>query len=102
MCHIPVFCWISATVLQRILEGPGGQDTPKTLTEMYTCFLIFQTVQGNLKYTGQNALDIPWDKDNILALGKLAFQHLEENSLIFYAEDLEELFCSHLFSGIKR
>ncbi|XP_036421145.1 NACHT, LRR and PYD domains-containing protein 3-like isoform X2 [Colossoma macropomum] len=89
MCHIPVFCWISATVLQRILEETENEDTPKTLTQMYTCFLIFQTVQGNAKYIGKNALDIPWDKATIHSLGKLAFQHLEENSLIFYSSDLE-------------
>uniref|UniRef100_A0A3B1IHH4 NACHT LRR and PYD domain-containing protein n=1 Tax=Astyanax mexicanus TaxID=7994 RepID=A0A3B1IHH4_ASTMX len=89
MCHIPVFCWISATVLQQILEETETEETPKTLTNMYTCFLIFQAVQGNLKYTGRNDLDIPLDKEAILGLGKLAFQHLEKNSLIFNAEDLE-------------
>uniref|UniRef100_A0A8B9JKF5 NACHT domain-containing protein n=1 Tax=Astyanax mexicanus TaxID=7994 RepID=A0A8B9JKF5_ASTMX len=89
MCHIPVFCWISATVLQRILKETESEETPKTLTNMYTCFLIFQAVQGNVKYSGKNALDIPWDKEAILALGKLAFQHLEENNLIFYAAHLE-------------
>ncbi|XP_072517596.1 NACHT, LRR and PYD domains-containing protein 3-like isoform X1 [Salminus brasiliensis] len=89
MCHIPVFCWISATVLQRILEETESGETPKTLTEMYTCFLIFQAVQGNLKYSGKNVLDVPWDKEAILSLGKLSFQHLEESNLIFNAEDLE-------------
>ncbi|XP_066501480.1 protein NLRC5-like isoform X2 [Hoplias malabaricus] len=90
MCHIPVFCWISVTVLQKILEAPEGGETPKTLTEMYMYFLIFQTIQGNLKYSGKNTLDVPWDKEGILSLGKLAFQHLEKSSLIFYTEDLEE------------
>uniref|UniRef100_A0AAR2LUA2 NACHT domain-containing protein n=1 Tax=Pygocentrus nattereri TaxID=42514 RepID=A0AAR2LUA2_PYGNA len=89
MCHIPVFCWISATVLQRILEETDSEETPKTLTQMYTCFLIYQTIQGNVKYTGKNALDIPWDKEGIHSLGKLAFQHLKENSLIFYSTDLD-------------
>ncbi|KAI4881397.1 hypothetical protein NFI96_030495 [Prochilodus magdalenae] len=89
MCHIPVFCWISATVLQRILEETKSDDTPKTLTEMYACFLIFQTIQGNIKYTGRNTSDIPWNKEGIRALGNLAFQHLEENNLIFHKEDLE-------------
>ncbi|XP_062860715.1 NACHT, LRR and PYD domains-containing protein 3-like isoform X1 [Trichomycterus rosablanca] len=90
MCHIPVFCWISATVLEKILKETEDEETPKTLTEMYTCFLIFQTIQENLKYTRKNASDIPWNKEAILGLGKLAFQHLEKNNLIFYAEDLEE------------
>uniref|UniRef100_A0AAR2IWY8 NACHT domain-containing protein n=1 Tax=Pygocentrus nattereri TaxID=42514 RepID=A0AAR2IWY8_PYGNA len=89
MCHIPVFCWISATVLQRILEETDSEETPKTLTQMYTCFLIYQTIQGNVKYTGKNALDIPWDKEGMHSLGKLAFQHLEESNLIFYREDLD-------------
>ncbi|XP_062861053.1 uncharacterized protein LOC134323457 [Trichomycterus rosablanca] len=90
MCHIPVFCWISATVFEKILEETENEETPKTLTEMYTCFLIFQTIQGNLKYTGKNSLDVPWDKEAILSLGKLAFYNLEKNNLIFYAADLEE------------
>uniref|UniRef100_A0A3B1IR88 NACHT domain-containing protein n=1 Tax=Astyanax mexicanus TaxID=7994 RepID=A0A3B1IR88_ASTMX len=89
MCHIPVFCWISVTVLQEILEETENEETPKTLTEMYTCFLIFQTVQGNKKYSGKNVLDIPWEEGAILALSKLAFQQLEENSLIFYEDDLK-------------
>ncbi|XP_072517599.1 NACHT, LRR and PYD domains-containing protein 3-like isoform X2 [Salminus brasiliensis] len=89
VCHIPIFCWISATVLQRILQETESGETPKTLTEMYTCFLIFQAIQANQKYSGKNVLDVPWDKEAIHSLGKLAFQHLEENSLIFYTEDLE-------------
>ncbi|XP_076828047.1 NACHT, LRR and PYD domains-containing protein 3-like [Brachyhypopomus gauderio] len=90
MCHIPVFCWISATVLQNILEEAESEDTPKTLTDMYTYFLIFQTIQGNNKYSRTNASDIPWDKEGIVSLGKLAFQHLEKNNLIFYSVDLDE------------
>ncbi|XP_049331699.1 protein NLRC5-like [Astyanax mexicanus] len=90
MCHIPVFCWISATVLQNFFEEQEGKDTPKTLTEMYTSFLIFHIIQNNIKYTGQNVDDTPWDKEGILSLGKLAFQHLEENDLIFYENSLKE------------
>ncbi|XP_036418980.1 NACHT, LRR and PYD domains-containing protein 3-like isoform X2 [Colossoma macropomum] len=89
MCHIPVFCWISANVLQEILQKRKNKETPKTLTEMYTCFLIFQTIQGNLKYTGNNDSDVPWDKEGIMSMGKLAFHHLEESNLIFYREDLD-------------
>uniref|UniRef100_A0A3B1ISA4 NACHT domain-containing protein n=1 Tax=Astyanax mexicanus TaxID=7994 RepID=A0A3B1ISA4_ASTMX len=104
MCHIPVFCWISATVLQRILEETESEETPKTLTNMYTCFLIFQAVQGNVKYSGKNAFDIPWDKEAILALGTLAFHHLEKNNLIFYVEDLKacgiELSKMSSYSGL--
>ncbi|KAB5513556.1 hypothetical protein PHYPO_G00249090 [Pangasianodon hypophthalmus] len=89
MCHIPVFCWISATVLEVILGRTDSEDIPQTLTEMYTYFLIFQTVQGDKKYNRKHTSDIPWDKEGILSLGKLAFSHLEKNNLIFYAGDLE-------------
>ncbi|XP_072564380.1 NACHT, LRR and PYD domains-containing protein 3-like isoform X1 [Paramormyrops kingsleyae] len=89
MCHIPVFCWISATVFEGILRDSESEDIPQTLTEMYTYFLIFQTVQGDKKFNRKNASDIPWDQKEILSLAKLAFSHLEKNNLIFYAEDLE-------------
>ncbi|XP_073669555.1 uncharacterized protein [Paramisgurnus dabryanus] len=97
MCHIPVFCWISATVLQNILEkkrnvqsdNTTSEDTPKTLTQMYTHFFRFQIQQSRRKYEGEYSPDISWDKESILSLGKLAFQNLEKSNLIFYDTDLE-------------
>ncbi len=47
MCHISVFCWISATVLEKMLSGAESEEIPKTLTQMYTHFLILQT---NIKH----------------------------------------------------
>ncbi|KAI2642997.1 NLR family CARD domain-containing protein 3 [Labeo rohita] len=32
MCHIPVFCWISATVLERMMGKAERAEIPKTLT----------------------------------------------------------------------
>ncbi|KAM9481441.1 uncharacterized protein Hap1MRO34_009147 [Clarias gariepinus] len=90
MCHIPVFCWISATVLERILRQTDNEEIPQTLTDMYTYFLIFQIVQGDKKYNRKTASDIPWNKEGILSLGNLAFSQLENNNLIFYAHDLEK------------
>ncbi|XP_037387247.1 NLR family CARD domain-containing protein 3-like [Pygocentrus nattereri] len=46
MCHIPVFCWISATVLQQIIKQ-RRTEIPKTLTEMYSHFLLTQTNMKN-------------------------------------------------------
>ncbi len=109
MCHIPVFCWISATVLQNILEEKRNnvvinnqaddasktlqesntEDTPKTLTQMYTHFLRFQIQQSRRKYDGEHRPDVSWDKDAILSLGQLAFQQLQINNVIFYDTDLE-------------
>ncbi|XP_045574981.1 NLR family CARD domain-containing protein 3-like [Salmo salar] len=90
MCHIPVFSWISATVLEEMLREAESGDLPKTLTQMYTQFLVFQTKQRGQKYLGDLALDHYWNKTTILALGKLAFQQLEKGNLIFYDEDLRE------------
>ncbi|XP_067248566.1 NACHT, LRR and PYD domains-containing protein 3-like isoform X3 [Chanodichthys erythropterus] len=92
MCHIPVFCWISLTVLQPLLARESNDKTPTTLTGMYTSFLLTQQQQMTAKYSGD-----PEPKANsrsfdeiILKLGKLAFQQLEKGNLIFYKEDLEE------------
>ncbi|KAF4097458.1 hypothetical protein G5714_021466 [Onychostoma macrolepis] len=124
MCHIPVFCWISATVLQNILEEKRNndlkndqaddasktlqesntEDTPKTLTQMYTHFLRFQIQQSRRKYDGKYTPDVSWDKDAILSLGKLAFQQLEKNNLIFYDTDLEacgiDVYKASVYSGM--
>ncbi|XP_042566509.1 NLR family CARD domain-containing protein 3-like isoform X2 [Clupea harengus] len=90
MCHIPVFCWIAATVLGLILGSSGGGQIPKTLTEMYTYFLIFQTKQRSLKFENVHDLDPQWNQKVIRGLGKLAYEQLEKGHLIFYEEDLRE------------
>ena len=113
MCHIPVFCWIAATVLERILEETEAtavmeakevtevkeatektastdskQQTLKTLTQMYSHFLIFQTRRKTEKYGDTYDLDTKWDEKSIMALGHLAFQNLLQNNLIFCESDL--------------
>ncbi|XP_062865506.1 NLR family CARD domain-containing protein 3-like [Trichomycterus rosablanca] len=92
LCHIPVFCWISASVLERILDGAKGNKIPKTLTltEMFTYFLIFQIKHKEQKYHGKSDPDPHQTREMILALGKLASQQLEKGNLIFYEEDLTE------------
>ncbi|XP_037398365.1 NACHT, LRR and PYD domains-containing protein 3-like isoform X3 [Pygocentrus nattereri] len=90
MCHIPVFCWIAATVLERMLGEAKRGETPKTLTQMFTHFLVFQIKHGNKKYHQKSEIDHKRTRKMILALGKLAFQQLEKGNLIFYEEDLRE------------
>ncbi|XDV16804.1 hypothetical protein PO909_016341 [Leuciscus waleckii] len=50
MCHIPVFCWISSTVLQKFLKEDLSAEIPQTLTEMYIHFLLIQINMRNQKY----------------------------------------------------
>ncbi|XP_016349930.1 NACHT, LRR and PYD domains-containing protein 3-like [Sinocyclocheilus anshuiensis] len=80
MCHIPVFCWISATVLEKMLSEAESGEIPKTLTQMYTHFLIIQT---NIKHEKDYEKKVK-DEDMIVKLGKLAFQQLVKGNLIFY------------------
>ncbi|XP_062382886.1 NACHT, LRR and PYD domains-containing protein 3-like [Sardina pilchardus] len=86
MCHIPVFCWISATVVERASVESDKLEVPRTLTQMYTRFLIIQTCIKKEKYTERKETD----EEMIFKLGKLAFQQLEKGNLIFYDEDLRE------------
>ncbi|XP_060722944.1 protein NLRC3-like [Tachysurus vachellii] len=90
MCHIPVFCWISATVLERMLGEAEGGEIPKTLTQMFTHFLIFQIKHKDQKYHQKCDPYPQKTRESILALGKLAFHQLEKGNLIFYEEDLRE------------
>ncbi|KAM4619153.1 protein NLRC3-like [Polymixia lowei] len=93
MCHIPVFCWITATVLEEVLRTDERGEMPKTLTEMYIHFLLVQTIQGNVKFHGRTETDPHWNTENkkmILSLGKLAFKQLDKGNLIFYEKDLKE------------
>eukprot|EP00063_Salmo_salar_P053432 XP_014028267.1 PREDICTED: protein NLRC3-like [Salmo salar] len=89
MCHIPVFCWISATVLEPMLKHKR-EKMPKTQTEMYIHLVVFHTKQKNEKYLGKEETCPHWNKESILSLGKLAFQQLVKGNLIFYEEDLKE------------
>nr|XP_055053316.1 NACHT, LRR and PYD domains-containing protein 3-like [Misgurnus anguillicaudatus]XP_055053317.1 NACHT, LRR and PYD domains-containing protein 3-like [Misgurnus anguillicaudatus] len=77
MCHIPVFCWISGTVLEGILREAKRREIPKTLTQMYTHFLIIQK-------------DYEKNKDMVFKMCKLAFEQIMKGNLIFYDEDLRE------------
>ncbi|XP_071261047.1 NLR family CARD domain-containing protein 3-like [Salvelinus alpinus] len=94
MCHIPVFCWISATVLEMMLKEAENDEVPKTLTQMYSHFMLIQIIVKNRKYnkaTETNPKELSQsDKEMILKLAKLAFQQLQKGNLIFYEEDLRE------------
>ncbi|XP_056599000.1 NLR family CARD domain-containing protein 3-like isoform X2 [Triplophysa dalaica] len=105
MCHIPVFCWISATVLQNILKQDHSAEIPKTLTEMYTHFLLIHINMRNQKYDEVD-LEKPQqsNREVIVKLAKLAFKQLMKGNVIFYKEDLRECGINvtevSVFSGV--
>ncbi|KAG7514020.1 NACHT, LRR and PYD domains-containing protein 12-like [Solea senegalensis] len=88
MCQIPVFCWISATVLEHMLTTDQRGELPKTLTDLYSHFLLVQTKRKKNKYDKETS---PQDlmEAVLLKLGRLAFEHLQKRDLMFYQEDLE-------------
>uniref|UniRef100_A0A671WJ67 NACHT domain-containing protein n=1 Tax=Sparus aurata TaxID=8175 RepID=A0A671WJ67_SPAAU len=93
MCLIPVFCWITATVLDHMLTTDQRGELPKTLTDMYSHFLLVQTKMKKQKYhegceTSPQELTEA-DREVLLKLGRLAFEHLETGNIMFYQEDLE-------------
>ncbi|XP_024144841.2 NLR family CARD domain-containing protein 3 isoform X1 [Oryzias melastigma] len=93
MCHIPVFCWITATVLEDLLKSREGGELPKTLTEMYVHFLVVQAKVKKVKYDGGAETDPHWSPESrkmMESLGKLAFEQLQKGNLIFYESDLTE------------
>lgn len=100
MCHIPVFCWISATVLQSLLTETHKGELPKTVTEMYTDFLIIQTKLKHQKDYQEGETD----KDVIMKLGKLAFEQLQKGNIIFDENDLKsckiDLKQAAVYSGV--
>ncbi|XP_039463507.1 protein NLRC3-like isoform X2 [Oreochromis aureus] len=94
MCRIPVFCWITATVLEHMLTTEQRGELPKTLTDMYSHFLLVQTKRKMNKYheghkTSPQELTKA-DRKLLLKLGRLAFEHLEKGNIMFYQEDLEQ------------
>ncbi|CAK6980717.1 NLR family CARD domain-containing protein 3-like [Scomber scombrus] len=107
MCHIPVFCWITATVLEDVLKSREGGELPKTLTEMYIHFLVLQSKLKNVKYDGGAETDPHWSPESrkmIESLGKLAFEQLQKGNLIFYESDLTEcgidIRAASVYSGV--
>ncbi|XP_051747384.1 protein NLRC3-like isoform X4 [Ctenopharyngodon idella] len=105
MCHIPVFCWISANVLQNLLKQDGSVEIPQTLTEMYIHFLLIQINTRNQKYEERDPKKrLQSNREVILKLAELAFKQLMKGNVMFYEEDLSEcgidITDASVYSGI--
>ncbi|KAM9321871.1 NACHT, LRR and PYD domains-containing protein 12-like isoform 10-T10 [Pholidichthys leucotaenia] len=94
MCGIPVFYWITTTVLEHMLTTEQRGELPKTLTDMYSHFLLVQTKRKKNKYPEGHETSLQElteaDREVLLKLGRLAFEHLEKGNIMFYQEDLEQ------------
>ncbi|XP_048868728.1 NLR family CARD domain-containing protein 3-like isoform X2 [Brienomyrus brachyistius] len=92
MCHIPLCCWIAATVLKEFFTRKD-REIPTTLTQMYTHFLLIQ-INRNEKYFEENdegTRRTAVDHQKIIQnLGKLAFQELYKKNALFSEEDLKD------------
>ncbi len=91
MCHIPVFCWISANVLQNLLKQDESSEIPQNLTEMYIHFLLIQINKRNQKYEERGPENLlQSNREVIVKLADLAFNQLMKGNVMFYEEDLKE------------
>ncbi|XP_026120464.1 NACHT, LRR and PYD domains-containing protein 12-like [Carassius auratus] len=105
MCHIPVFCWISSTVLQKLLEEDLSAEIPQTLTEMYIHFLLIQINMRNQKYEERDPEKLlQSNREVIVKLAEVAFKELMKGNVMFYEEDLIEsgihITDASVYSGI--
>ncbi|XP_016386018.1 protein NLRC3-like [Sinocyclocheilus rhinocerous] len=69
-----------------MLSQAESGEIPKTLTQIYTHFLMAQINIKDTKYNEKKDTD----KKMIFKLGKLAYKQLEKGNGIFYEEDLRE------------
>ncbi|KAI2668901.1 NLR family CARD domain-containing protein 3 [Labeo rohita] len=91
MCHIPVFCWMSSTVLQKLLKDDLSAEIPQTLTEMYIHFLLIQINMRNQKYEERDPEKLlQSNREVIVKLAEVAFKQLMKGNVMFYEEDLIE------------
>ncbi|XP_024119624.1 protein NLRC3 isoform X2 [Oryzias melastigma] len=94
MCEVPVFCWITAVVLENMLTTEQRGELPTTLTDMYSHFLMVQTKRKKNKYQQEHQTSpqelTETDREVLLKLGRLAFEHLEKGNIMFYQEDLQQ------------
>ncbi|XP_052419207.1 NACHT, LRR and PYD domains-containing protein 3 isoform X42 [Carassius gibelio] len=108
MCHIPVFCWISSTVLENILKQDNEETKiPQTLSEMYIHFLLIQMKMKNQKYDAERDPEqlLQFNREVIVKLAEVAFKQLMKRNVMFYEEDLRECGIevtdiASLYSGI--
>ncbi|XP_056878549.1 NLR family CARD domain-containing protein 3-like isoform X23 [Takifugu flavidus] len=91
MCLIPVFCWITAIVLEDMMTRDQRGELPQTLTDLYSHFLRVQIKRKKQKYGGKQRPGklTKADKKLLLKLGRLACKHLKKGNIMFYSEDLE-------------
>uniref|UniRef100_A0A9J7Y2V7 Uncharacterized protein n=1 Tax=Cyprinus carpio carpio TaxID=630221 RepID=A0A9J7Y2V7_CYPCA len=91
MCHIPVFCWISSTVLQKLLIEDLRAEIPQSLTEMYIHFLLIQINMRNQKYEEKDPEKLlQSNREVIVKLAEVAFKQLMKGNVMFCEEDLIE------------
>uniref|UniRef100_A0A3B3HVX0 NACHT domain-containing protein n=1 Tax=Oryzias latipes TaxID=8090 RepID=A0A3B3HVX0_ORYLA len=87
MCELPIFCWITAGVLEDRLTTEQRGELPTTLTDLYSHFLMLTEA----------------DREVLLKLGRLALEHLEKGNT-FYQEDLQQCGLdvteASVFSGV--
>ncbi|CAJ1055459.1 uncharacterized protein LOC117822148 [Xyrichtys novacula] len=112
MCYIPIFSWLTSTVLEDFVVRKEEGKMPSTLTDMYIHFLLLQCRLANDKYykdgmSEESKTDSCWNprnKTTVFSLGKLAFEGLKSGDLVFTEATLDscgiDITTSAVFSGV--
>ncbi|XP_032363254.1 NACHT, LRR and PYD domains-containing protein 12-like isoform X1 [Etheostoma spectabile] len=93
MCLIPLFSWITATVLEDMFTKDQKEEPPTTMTHLYSHFILVQTKQRKRKNDEEQETSphklTEADWEVILKMGRLAFEMLEKRDTMFYQEELD-------------
>ncbi|TWW62580.1 NACHT, LRR and PYD domains-containing protein 12 [Takifugu flavidus] len=91
MCLIPVFCWITAIVLEDMMTRDQRGELPQTLTDLYLTLPegSDKEEEAEVWRKAETRELTEADKKLLLKLGRLAFEHLEKGNIMFYSKDLE-------------
>ncbi|XP_034725864.1 NLR family CARD domain-containing protein 3-like isoform X4 [Etheostoma cragini] len=93
MCLIPLFSWITATVMEDMFTKDQKEEPPTTMTHLYSHFILVQTKQRKRKNDEEQETSphklTEADWEVILKMGRLAFEMLEKRDTMFYQEELD-------------
>lgn len=89
LCQIPVLCWITATMLECD-ANTDDQVLPITMTEIYIRFTLDQSKLADNGSSDGAVKTLLWN--DLVSLGKLAFQQLQKGNSILTHEDVTKCF----------
>ncbi|XP_028839664.1 protein NLRC3 [Denticeps clupeoides] len=90
MCHMPIFCSVVSTVLQREFQNlPPGKELSNTLTGLYT-YLLMVYIRMYCQWQQQSGRKTEEVIQLVTKLGKMAYHMLEKGAFEISRENWKE------------